>query len=395
MTSAFAKATADGSTSAKATADSALWKTLAVARKEMRQIARDRRTLLILLFVPAFFLLVYGYALNFDIRHVRIAVQDNDRSTASREVISSFVNSGYFDLYAEAADEEEISRLVARNLARAVLVIPQRFGADVAAGRPTSVQFIVNGDNANTATTVVGYAIGLVGATSARYEIEARLGSPTGPLLSVEPRVFYNPELRSTLFLVPGLIAYIAMLTAVVSTALSIVREKEAGTMEQVRMSPIGPVPYILGKTAPYFVVSLVSAMGIVLAAMVMFDMPMRGSWLVLLAVISLFLVGALGLGLFISSLAETQQVAFQIALLSSFLPTLMLSGFIFPIASMPQFLQVVTRVVPARYFLVALRGIVLKGTGPTMFWDDLVALAVFAIFILGLASLRLRQQWA
>jgi ABC-2 type transport system permease protein len=395
MTSAFAKATADRSAFAKATADSAIWKTLAVARKEMRQIARDRRTLLILLFVPAFFLLVYGYALNFDIRHVRIAVQDNDRSTASREVISSFVNSGYFDLYAEVTNEDELSRVLDRNEARAVLVIPQRFGADVVAGRPTSVQFIVNGDNANTATTVVGYATGLVGATSARYELQARLGSLTGPLLNVEPRVFYNPELRSTLFLVPGLIAYIAMLTAVVSTALSIVREKEAGTMEQVRMSPIGPVPYILGKTAPYFVVSLLSAMGIVLAAMVMFDMPMRGSWLVLLAVISLFLVGALGLGLFISSLAETQQVAFQIALLSSFLPTLMLSGFIFPIASMPQFLQIVTRIVPARYFLVALRGIVLKGTGPAVFWADLVALAVFAFLILGLASLRLRRQWA
>ena len=372
-----------------------VWKTLAVARKEMRQIVRDRRTLLILLFVPAFFLLVYGYALNFDIRHVSIAVQDNDRSTASREVISAFVNSGYFDLYAEAPDNDTISRIIDRNLVRGVLVIPTRFGADVAAGRPTSVQFIVNGDNANTATTVVGYAIGLIGSLSAHYELRARLGSPEGPLLSVEPRVFYNSELRSTLFLVPGLIAYIAMLTAVVSTALSIVREKEAGTMEQVRMSPIGPVPYILGKTAPYFVISLVSAMGIVAAAMIMFDMPMRGSWLVLVGVISLFLVGALGLGLLISSIAETQQVAFQVALLTSFLPTLMLSGFIFPIASMPTFLQVVTRVVPARYFLSALRGIVLKGTGPLVFWQDLVALGVFAVAILGLASLRLRRQWA
>ncbi|HEY7191978.1 MAG TPA: ABC transporter permease [Vicinamibacterales bacterium] len=372
-----------------------VWKTIAVARKEMRQIVRDRRTLLILLFVPAFFLLVYGYALNFDIRHVSIAVQDNDRSTVSREIISAFVNSGYFDLYDDVLDDAAISRMLDRNLVRAVLVIPTRFGADVAGGRPTSIQFIVNGDNANTATTVVGYAIGLISAMSAHYEMQAHLGSPTGPLLTVEPRVFYNPELRSTLFLVPGLIAYIAMLTAVVSTALSIVREKEAGTMEQVRMSPIGPVPYILGKTAPYFVVSLVSAMGIVLAAMVMFDMPMRGSWIVLLAVISLFLVGALGLGLFISSLAETQQVAFQIALLSSFLPTLMLSGFIFPIASMPVFLQWVTRIVPARYFLVALRGIVLKGTGPAVFWTELVALAVFAALILGLASLRLRRQWA
>ena len=374
---------------------SPLWKTVAVARKEMRQIGRDRRTLLILLFVPAFFLLVYGYALNFDIRHVRIAVQDNDRSTESRDVISSFVNSGYFDLYGEVANDEAISQVIDRNEVRAVLIIPARFGRDVAAGHVTSVQLIVDGDNANTATTVVGYVRGLISATSARYEMQARLGSLQGPLLTVEPRVFYNPELRSTLFLVPGLIAYIAMLTAVVSTALSIVREKEVGTMEQVRMSPIGPVPYILGKTAPYFLVSLVSALSIVVAAMVLFDMPMRGSWLVLLGVLSLFLVGALAFGLLISSIAETQQVAFQLALLTSFLPTLMLSGFIFPISSMPSFLQVVTHIVPARYFLVALRGIVLKGVGPSVFWSDLLALGVFAVAILGLASLRLRRQWA
>jgi ABC-2 type transport system permease protein len=371
------------------------WKTIAVARKELRQIRRDRRTLLILLFVPAFFLLIYGYALNFDIRHVRLAVQDNDRSAVSRELISAFVNSGYFDLVGEVLSPREIDSLLDKGDARAVLVIPSKFGSDVNAGRRASVQFLVNGDNANTATTVVGYAMGLINAQSQRYELQARIGSMTGPVLNVEPRVWYNPELRSTLFLVPGLIAYIAMLTAVVSTALSIVREKEAGTMEQVRMSPIGPVPYVLGKTAPYFAVSLISSMSIVLAAIVLFDMPMRGSWFVLLGIVSLFLVGALAFGLLISSIADSQQVAFQVALLTSFLPTLMLSGFIFPISSMPTFLQVVTRIVPARYFLVALRGIVLKGVGPEDFWPDVVALVVYAIAILGLASVRVRRQWA
>lgn len=371
------------------------WKTIAVARKELRQIRRDRRTLLILLFVPAFFLLIYGYALNFDIRHVRLALQDNDRSAVSRELVSAFVNSGYFDLVGEAPNPQSIDDLLDRGDARAVLVIPVRFGADVAAGRQTLVQFLVDGDNANTATTVVGYAMGLVNAQSQRYELQARIGSPAGPILNVEPRVWYNPELRSTLFLVPGLIAYIAMLTAVVSTALSIVREKEAGTMEQVRMSPIGPVPYVLGKTAPYFVVSLISSMSIVVAAIILFDMPMRGSWLVLVGTVSLFLVGALAFGLLISSIADSQQVAFQVALLTSFLPTLMLSGFIFPIASMPTFLQVVTRIVPARYFLVALRGIVLKGVGPADFLPDVIALVIYAVVILALASVRVRRQWA
>jgi ABC-2 type transport system permease protein len=373
----------------------ALAKTRAVAVKELHQIVRDRRTLLILLFVPAFFLLVYGYALNFDLRHIQLAVQDNDRSTASRELVSSFINSGYFDLSAEVFNASDITRVIDRDEARAVLVIPGRFGADAAGGRPTSVQVIINGDNANTATTVMGYAIGIVSALSTKYEVQALLGSPSGPLLTLEPRVWYNPELRSALFLVPGLIAYIAMLTAVVSTALSVVREKEAGTMEQVRMSPIGPLAYVVGKTAPYFVISLAAAMGVVLLSMLLFDLPMRGSWVVLVGSVSLFLVGALAFGVLISTVAETQQVAFQVALLTSYLPTLMLSGFIFPISSMPVFLQGVTYIVPARYFLVMLRSILLKGLGPAAFWQDLVALAVFASLMLALASVRLRRQWA
>jgi ABC-2 type transport system permease protein len=378
----------------------------AVAKKEIHQIARDRRTLMILLFVPAFFLLVYGYALNFDLRHISLAVQDNDRSSASRDLISAFINSGYFDYAGDVANERDISRVIDRGDARAVLVIPARLGADAASGRPARVQFIVNGDNANTATTVVGYALGIVTAVSTRYELQARLASATGPglpasagaapsALTLEPRVWYNPELRSALFLVPGLIAYIAMLTAVVSTALSVVREKEVGTMEQVRMSPIGPLAYVIGKTAPYFAVSLTAAIGVVLLSMVLFDLPMRGSWIALLGSISLFLIGALAFGVLISTIAESQQVAFQIGLLTSLLPTLMLSGFIFPIASMPAPLQIVTYIVPARYFLVTLRGILLKGVGWEAWWHQLLAMAIFATVILGLASLRLRRQWA
>ena len=372
-----------------------LRKVRAVATKEVHQVLRDRRTLLILLFVPAFFLLVYGYALTFDLRHIRLGVQDNDHSSASRELISAFVNSGYFDYAGDVADADALSRVIDRDEARAVLVIPGRFGADAAGGRPARVQLIVNGDNANTATTVVGYALGIVTALSARYELQADAASSGGALLTLEPRVWYNPELRSAFFLVPGLIAYIAMLTAVVSTALSVVREKEAGTMEQVRMSPIGPFAYVLGKTVPYFVISLVVALGVVVLSMALFGLPMRGSWAVLVSAISLFLVGALAFGVLISTIAETQQVAFQMALLTSYLPTLMLSGFIFPIASMPAFLQTVTYAVPARYFLITLRGVLLKGVGPGALWEQFAALGIFAAVILALASLRLRRQWA
>jgi ABC-2 type transport system permease protein len=370
-------------------------KVLAVAAKELRQIRRDRRSLLILLFVPAFFLLVYGYALNFDIRNIRLAVQDDDRSSASREVISAFVNSGYFDLVATIVDGDDVTGILNRGDARAVLVIPARFGADAAAGRSTSLQILINGDNANTATTVQGYAVALVSALSTRYEVQARIGPPAGPLLTFEPRVWYNPELRSTLFLVPGLIAYIAMLTAVVSTALSVVREKEAGTMEQIRMAPIGAPAYIVGKTAPYFVVSLLSAMGIVGVSMLLFDLPVRGSWLALVGCVSLFLIGALAFGLLISTIAPSQQVAFQVALLTSFLPTFMLSGFIFPISSMPAFLQAITHVVPARYLLVILRGLLLKGVELRLLWVDVASLALFSVVVLALASIRLKREWA
>ena len=362
---------------------------LAVGRKELRQIARDRRTLLILLFVPAFFLLLYGYALNFDIRNVPLVVKDQDRSTTSRELISAFVNSGYFSLVAFIDSDREIDRLVDENLARAILTIPAGFERDLRVMKPVEVQVIVDGDNANTAATVVGYSRTLL----AEFSL-AQAGSPA-PVISIEPRIWYNPQLRSTLFLVPGLIAYISMITAVVSTALSVVREKERGTMEQVRMAPISPLPYIIGKTIPYLAISFVSALLVIVSAMLLFDLPMRGSWALLCAAIGLFLIGAQAQGLLISTIAQTQQVAFQVALLSSLLPTMILSGFIFPISSMPAVVQAITHIVPARYFLVALRSIVLKGAGISAFWQEMVALAIFATVALGLASLRLRREWS
>jgi ABC-2 type transport system permease protein len=365
-------------------------KTLAVATKELRQIGRDRRTLVILLFVPALFLLLYGYALNFDIRNVRLAVDDRDRTPESRALVSAFINSGYFDLVAAVTTQREVERLIDRNEARAALVIPGGYGRDVIDRRPVRVQVIIDGDNANTATTVMGYAQSIVAEMSAAQSGEVSLAPP----IRLEPRVWYNPQLRSTLFLVPGLIAYISMITAVISTALSIVREKERGTMEQVRMSPVSPGAYVLGKTIPYLVLSFVSALLIIVVAMALFDLPMRGSWLLLCGAIGLFLIGAQAQGLVISSVAPTQQVAFQLALLSSFLPTFILSGFIFPISSMPQAIQVITYVIPARYFLVALRAIVLKGADLPAFWIDLVALGIFAAVMLTLASARLSREW-
>jgi ABC-2 type transport system permease protein len=364
----------------------------------MRQIVRDRRTVLILVFVPAFFLLVFGYALNFDVRNIALAVEDRDGTSESRSLVSAFVNSGYFDPAGAVYDTREAERLLDRNEARAVLVIPEGFGRTVTTGDTAQIQVIVNGDNANTATAVVGYATSILQTASAQFAgtvLAHRGAEREGGPISVEPRIWYNPELRSALFLVPGLIAYLMMLLAVTSTALSIVREKESGTIEQVRMAPIGTLPFVLGKTIPYFVINMAAAALVFLAAQALFDLPMRGNWVTLVAVLSIYLLGALGTGLLVSTIAETQQVAFQIALLVALLPTLMLSGFIFPIASMPDFLQAVTRVVPARYFLIALRGIVLKGSDFVRVLPEITALCVYAVVMLALSSLRLAKERA
>jgi ABC-2 type transport system permease protein len=363
----------------------AIW---AVALKELRQIRRDRRTLLILMFVPTFFLFLYGYALNFDVRHIALAIEDRDQSAESRGLIADFVRSTYFDVVAVVSSPEDVTSLIDRGTARVVLVLPAEFSRHIRERQTAEVQVIVDGDNANTATTVLGYVTAVL--RTAAVELGGR---PTVSLATVEPRVWYNPELRSTVFLVPGLIAFISMITAVISTALSIVREKERGTMEQVRMAPISTLAFVVGKTLPYLVLSQVGALGIVLAAMVFFDLPMRGSWLSLSIVTAVFLVGALATGLVVSTIAETQQVAFQAAALIAMLPTLILSGFIFPLASMPVALQYISAIVPARYFLVALRGIVLKGLDLPALWPAIGALVLYAVVMLGLASMRLARR--
>jgi len=360
---------------------------IAVAIKEARQIVRDRQSLLVVLVLPAMFLLLYGYALNFDIRHIEMVVQDRDGSAESRNLVSRFVASGYFDHRGAVVADADVAGALDSGRARVALVIPEGFGRVRQQGGTGQIQVLLAGDNANTASTVLGYVNGLV------REASLANGLSDVRLVGVEPRVWFNPELRSALFLVPGLIAYISMITAVVSTALSIVREKEQGTMEQIQMSSISTPAFILGKTLPYLVLSQVSAVLVIVSAMALFDLPMRGNWGALLVVLAIFLVGALGTGILVSTIAETQQVAFQIGTLVAFLPTFILSGFIFPISSMPEPLQYVTSIVPARYFLVALRGIVLKGTDIWALWQPVGALIIYAAAVLGVASLRLARR--
>ena len=368
----------------------------AVAAKEVRQIRRDPLSLMLLLGLPAFMLVIYGFALNFDVRHVALAVQDRDQTAKSRELVAAFLNSTYFDRTASPAPGDDLERLLEQRRAKAVLVIPEGYGRELLAGRTTPVQLLLDGADAGTATTILGYAGALVAESNAegmRRTLVRAGGMQTVPGIEYRPRVWFNPELSSTRFLVPGLMGVLLMLTAVLATALSVVREKERGTMEQLRVAPLGTTELILGKTLPYLAISFVASILILLSARVLFGVEVKGPYLALLAATLLYLVGALGLGILISTLADSQAMAFQGGLLVSLLPAVLLSGFIFQIRSMPPALQLVTHLVPARYYLVILRGVILKGSGLGPYWDQMAYLALFAAATLGLASLRLVRK--
>jgi len=359
-------------------------RTLAIAVKELLQLFRDLRTTLTLLVMPMVLLLIYGYALSFDIRHVRLAIVDHDGSRAARDVQQAYLRSGYFDLVGLERDEGALDPLFDSGRAQAALVIPDGYGAALAAGRRTELQFVLDGSDAQTATTILGYARQIVASVSPVLRTPTALGP-----VAARPLVWYNPDLASARFLVPGLVAFILMVTSVIATALAVVREKERGTMESLRATPLLALELLIGKTLPYLAVASLSAAGSLALAWALFDVPLRGSPFWLAVVTLLFLAGGLGWGVLISTLADTQQVAFQVGLLSSMLPTLLLSGFIFPISSMPPVVQAITHIVPARYFLVALRGIVLKGTGPEAWGMQAVALIVYGGVVLLLATVR------
>ncbi len=368
---------------------------LPIVRKEFRQIKRDKRILSVLLFIPALMLLMFGYALNFDVKHTSMAVYDEDRSSQSREFIDQFFISEYFTKVQTLESKSEINNLLDAEKARVVLVIPSNFTKDIQRGRTASVQVIVDGANSNAASTILGYVNAIIQQYSVKVMAESfvRMGQQRMTLpVDYQPRVWYNPELVSAKFLVPGLIAFILMVTAVISTALAIVRERELGTMEQLMVSPIKPMELILGKTIPYTIISLFATVTVLFLGYVLFDVSIKGSIFLLSLVTFVFFIGSLGMGLLISTMVETQQLAFMIAAIISMLPTFILSGFVFPIRNMPVIIQGITYLLPARYFLVVLRAIILKGAGLSAFWDQALILAVYAAFMITISSLRMRK---
>jgi ABC-2 type transport system permease protein len=371
--------------------------------KELRQVARDRATLAMLLVLPLFLLLMFGYAISLDVRHIPLAVLDRDRTPASRTFINGFLHSEYFDLLRVIENESDINPLLDEGTALVALVVPLGFGRNIAEGRNAEVQAIADGSNGTTAATAIGYVQAVSADYSQRTLVHAlkRAGaggagggaSAARATIDFRPRVLFNPELRSANFLVPGLIVLILIMSAVMSTALSIVREKERGTMEQLLVSPLRPLELIVGKTLPYLVIGLVSAATILAASRLLFGVTVKGSWLDLAAVTFVFLLGCLGFGVLLSTLSDSQQVAFLLSVLLTLLPVFILSGFVFPFRNMPPIIQGVSYLLPGRYYLSALRAIMVKGAGFESFGRQVLALAAFAAATSGLSIIRLRRQ--
>jgi ABC-2 type transport system permease protein len=366
-----------------------LW---AMAHKEWLHIRRDTRSLVMAFIVPAVMVVLFGYIISFDVKDIRLAVLDRDHTTQSRDLVDAFRSSGYFRVTRQLDDDAQVAPLLERGTVRLVLVIPPGFSANLASRRPAPVQALVDGGDANTASIAINYAQAIATTYSAHAVLK---GQPLPVPLEVESRVWYNEDLKSSNMIVPGLMAVIMMILSALLTALTIAREWERGTMEQLAATPVHRLEVILGKLLPYLGIGCVDIVLVAVFGGVVFAVPFRGSPVFLMVMALLFLIGAQGLGIFISATAKSQFLATQLAMIATFLPATLLSGLMFDIASMPKVLQIISLVVPARYFITAVRGIFLKGVGPQVLWGQALGMIIFAVVGLGLAVRAFRKEIA
>lgn len=376
---------------------------LGIIRKEFRQAFRDPRMRSMLFIPPLVQLFIFGFAVNLDVDHATLAWMDGDRTYESRELLAAFQGSGRFEIVAEPADDLQVQQLLDSNKADLVVRVLPGFERDLARGRSTSVQVLINGTNSNTASIVSSYASSIITNFASEVmqtrnrELIAARQVPAAvsfqvPQLKLQSRVWFNPDLRSRNYFVPGIVVNIIMLVTLMLTAMAIVREKEIGTMEQLMVTPIRPIELMLGKTLPFAVVGLFDTALVVVAALLLFHVPFRGSAFLLFFCAILFLMTSLGAGLFISTISNTQQQAMMTTFLF-FQPFFLLSGFAFPIRNMPDAVQYLTYLNPVRYFIEIVRGLFLKGSGVDVLWPQMVALAIFGVLILTLSSLRFRKR--
>jgi ABC-2 type transport system permease protein len=370
-----------------------LLRILSLIRKEFIHISRDPRTLAIMIIAPLVMLTLLGYAATTDIEHLRTAVYDGDKTPQSRDLIEAYQTSNYFDIVAYVDKETDLAYLIDHGDVRSALIIPPGYGAEMAAEKRADVAFLIDGSDPTVANTVFAASQQVGQAVSTRI-IERRFGMSIEnlPGVDVRPRVWYNPNMESAYFMIPGMMVIVLFVFTTLFTATSIVRERELGTIEQLIVTPIRPIELIVAKVVPYVLVSFFIVIEILVIGVLVFGVPIRGSLPLLLGLASLFLITALGIGIFVSSVANTQPEAFLMTW-ATMLPTIFLSGLFFPIDAMPRWLQLISYLIPARYAMVIMRGIILKGVGLEILVEQVVAVLIFSTVIVTLAATRFRKK--
>ena len=368
----------------------------AIIRKEFIQIIRDPRTLAMTFVIPVVMMLLLGYAATNDVRNVPTAVFDQDRSQAARELLDAYRSADYFQFAFDVDSTEELARLIDTGQARAGLIIPPDYGRRLAHGEQAQVAFVLDGSDPTIAATALSAAT-LIGQTRATTVLRATLdkrgqGGAIQPPIEVRTQVWYNPDLISAYFMIPGLMGTILQYLSILLTSTSIVRERERGTIEQLIITPIRSLELIVGKLTPYVLIAFFDLIEVLVIGTLWFNVPINGSIPLLLVLSALFLTTTLGIGLLISTFAKTQFEAMMLAMFIM-LPSIFLSGFFFPIAAMPPFLQALSYLVPQRYFMIIARGVLLKGVGLDALWGEVIALAIFGIVVMGVAARRFKKR--
>lgn len=362
---------------------------IAVAKKEFIHIRRDRRSLILSFMIPVVLLVLFGYALALDVKNIPTTVLNYDSGKYSREFISSFSQSGYFTINDYIYDYTQLEKNILSGKSMVAIVIPPDFSEDLSAGKNVQVQTIIDGSSANKASIANGYIEGITRSFYYNITSQGTVIGEIGNPLNADIRIWFNPELESKNFIIPGIIAIILMMIASLLTSQVISREWENGTMEQLIVSPIRPRELILGKIIPYFIIGILDMAVIVIFGRLLFDIPIKGSTILLFMLSGLFLFGALSLGITISIVTKTQVLSYQIAMILSFLPSYILSGLVFPVSSMPKIIQYISYLVPAKYFITILRGIFLKGSGFMILSLEVLYLTIFTIVVFIIANLR------
>jgi len=358
----------------------------AISKKEIKQLIRDRRMMFVIFFFPVFLLIIFGYAVNFDVENIKIAVRDNDKSALSRDLISTISSSSYFEVVEYYDNNKRANTILNEGIAKGIIIIPIGFEKDIySAKKDVKIQILLDGVDGNTATIIQNYSLAAILSFNKKLNkiATSKIGINFETPIDVQTRFWFNPELQTTIYLIPGLIALILIVTAVIAISLSFVREKERGTIEQINVSSVRILELLVGKLVPYLVISFINASVILLAGYILFGIIVNGSYTLLIISTFLFLFASTSIGIFISVIANSQQVAFSIATFVSLLPSTILSGFIFPIDSMPPIIQIITNITPAKYFIVVLRGIIIKGVGLNAFWEQWIYLLLFSSFFL------------